>query len=71
MADNQSQQDQTNGPSSDEKANLVEQGGAESAADSRRSFLSRTTRKALYLTPVILSLTASQAQAASAGSGTS
>ncbi len=34
-------------------------------AQTRRSFLGKSGRKALYLTPVILSLTARQAKAAS------
>jgi len=43
----------------------VDEGKDAQPAQTRRSFLGKSGRRALYMTPVILSLTARQAKAAS------
>ncbi len=71
MADNHKGQGIPERQSEEGVTSAPHEAAGQAGDGSRRAFLSRTTRKALYLTPVILSLAASQAKAASGASGTS
>lgn len=59
-------------PIQDERDEIAEapsrEAAPESDAQTRRSFLDGNTRRALYLAPVVLSLTARRAMAATQGS---